>query len=269
MEVVVLAQIKEQSRLSFSSCGRPKMTEKLKEVGVDVGHRLVGRLAGQKGIVVERTRKFKATTDCEHTFNIAPNLLDGHFTGDRPNQKCAGDISHIWTEGWLFLAVILDLHSRRVIDLAVSNLIKLDAAIRALKTVNALRSPPWGCIFHSDRGSKYCSHDHKKVLHDQGLKPSMSGKGNCHDNFGRDLLQDYQSRGNLVTYVGDTTPSRNRHPPNLQRLLQPGRSAFSTGRQEAVRLRTESGSNENLERHKYATGPVRLPQPFAFGRASV
>ena len=137
----------------------------------------------ENGIVVERTRKFKATTDSDHTFNIAPNLLERDFTADRPNQKWAGDISYNWTrEGWLYLAVILDLHSRRVIGWAVSNRMKRDLAIRALKMAIALRSPPRGCIFHSDRGSQYCSHDYQKVLREHGFKVSMSGKGNCYDN---------------------------------------------------------------------------------------
>ena len=96
------------------------MTEDFKEVGVDVGHRRVGRLIREKGIVVERARKFKPTTDSDHTFNIAPDLLDRDFTADRHNQKWAGDISYVWNrEGWLSLAVILDLLSRRVIGWAV------------------------------------------------------------------------------------------------------------------------------------------------------
>ncbi|WP_141693140.1 IS3 family transposase, partial [Thioclava sp. SK-1] len=100
-DMVVLAHIKEQSRLSLGSYGRPRMTEELKEVGIDVGHRRVGRLMRENGITVERTRKFKATTDSDHTFNIAPNLLDRDFTAERPNQKWAGDMSYIWTrEGW-------------------------------------------------------------------------------------------------------------------------------------------------------------------------
>ena len=120
-----------------------------------MGHRRVGRLMRENGVVVERTRKFKVTTGSDHTFNIAPNLLDRDFTADRPNQKLAGDISYIWTrEGWLYLAVILDLHSRRVIGWAVSNRMKRDLVIRALKMAIAVRSPPRGCIFHSDRGSQ-------------------------------------------------------------------------------------------------------------------
>lgn len=87
-DMVVLAHIKEQSRLSLGSYGRPRMTEELKEVGIDVGHRRVGRLMRENGISVERTRKFKATTDSNHTFNIAPNLLDRDFGSAGPNQKC-------------------------------------------------------------------------------------------------------------------------------------------------------------------------------------
>ena len=100
------APVKEQSRLSLGRDGRPRMTGNLKEGGIDAGHRRVGRLMRENGIVVERTRKFKATTDSDHTFNIAPNLLDRDFMADRPNQKWAGDISYIWTrEGWLYLAL--------------------------------------------------------------------------------------------------------------------------------------------------------------------
>ena len=181
-DMVVLTHIKEQSRLSLGSYDRPRMTEELKEVGVEVGYRRVGRLMRENGIIVERKRKFKATTDSDHTFNIAPNLLERDFTADRPNQKWAGDISYIWTrKGWLYLAIILDLHSRRVIGWAVSDRLKRDLALCALKMAIALRSPPRGCVFHSDRGSQYCSHDHQKILRDHGLQSSMSGKGNCYD----------------------------------------------------------------------------------------
>ena len=118
-DMVVLAHIKEQSRLSLGSYGRPRMTEELKEIGLNVGHRRVGRLMRENGITVERTRKFKATTDSDHKFNIAPNLLDRDFTADQPDKKWAGDISYVWTrEGWSYLAVILGLHSRRVIGWA-------------------------------------------------------------------------------------------------------------------------------------------------------
>lgn len=159
------------------------MTEELKELGFDVGHRRVGRLMKAHDIKVIRTRKYKRTTDSNHSFNIAPNLLDRDFTAYAPNQKWAGDISYIWTgEGWLYLAVVIDLYSRRVIGWAVSDRLKQDLAIRALTMAINLRRPPKGCIFHSDRGSQYCSYAYQKILRQHGLLPSMSGKGNCYDN---------------------------------------------------------------------------------------
>jgi len=119
-DLVTLAHIKEQSRLSLGSYGRPRITEELKEIGLDVGHRRVGGLMRDNGIKVITTQKYKATTDSNHTFNIAPNLLDQDFSAIGPNQKWAGDISYIWTsEGWLYLAVILDLYSQRVIGWAL------------------------------------------------------------------------------------------------------------------------------------------------------
>ena len=182
-DMVILAHIREQHRLSLNSYGRPRMTEELKEIGLEVGHRRVGRLMRQNGISVVRTHKHKVTTDSNHKFNIAPNLLNRDFFAEKPNQKWVVDISYIWTrEGWLYLAVVLDLHSRRVIGWAVSNRMKRDLAIRALNMAIALRRPPKDCIHHSDRGSQYCSHDYQKILRQHGFKVSMSGKGNCYDN---------------------------------------------------------------------------------------
>lgn len=182
-DMVLLAHIREQHRLSLNSYGRPRMTEELKELGVSVGHRRVGRLMSQNGIQVFRTHKYKATTDSAHNLNIAPNLLDQDFSATGPNQKWAGDITYIWTrEGWLYLAVIIDLYSRRVIGWAVSNRLKKDLAIRALQMAINLRNPPKGCVHHTDRGSQYCAHEYQKILRQHGFQVSMSGKGNCWDN---------------------------------------------------------------------------------------
>lgn len=99
--MVILAHIREQHRLSLQTYGRPRMTEELRELGLQVGHRRVGRLMCENDIKIIRSQKYKATTDSNHTFNIAPNLLDQDFSADGPNQKWAGDISYIWTsEGW-------------------------------------------------------------------------------------------------------------------------------------------------------------------------
>jgi transposase InsO family protein len=194
---VTLAHIKEHSRLSLGSYGRPRMTEELKEIGLEIGHRRVGHLMRQNGISVVRTRKHKVTTDSDHnsisrqtcwiaTSTLMPQTRNGlaPLVTFALRMHCRSvDISYVWTrEGWLYLAVILDLHSRRVIGWAVSNRMKRDLAIRALNMAINLRQPPPGCIHHTDRGSQYCSHDYQKILRRHGFKASMSGKGNCYDN---------------------------------------------------------------------------------------
>jgi putative transposase len=210
----VLAHIRDQHRLSLGSYGRPRMTEELNELGIRVGQRRVGRLMRQNGIQVIRSRKFKRTTDSDHAFNIAPNLLQQDFTATGPNQKWAGDITYVWTrEGWVYLAVIIDLFSRRVVGWAISNRMKQDLALRALNMAIAIRRPPSGCIHHTDRGSQYCAHDYQKMLRRHGFKVSMSGKGNCYDNSapsrpicfanrlpgnGRKLLQVAEGRTGLA-----------------------------------------------------------------------
>ena len=181
-DMMVLAHIREQFALSLGGYGRPRMTVELKELGLDVRQRRVGRLMHENSITVKRNKKFKATTDSNHAFNIGPNLLKRDFHADAPNQKWAAVISYVWTrEGWLYLAVILELHSRRVIGWAVSNRKKRDMAIRALNMAIPLRRPPKGCIHHTDRGSQYCSHEYQKILRHNGCQVSMSGTGNCYD----------------------------------------------------------------------------------------
>lgn len=182
-DMVILAHIRDQHRLSLGSYGRPRMTEELNELGLRVGQRRVGRLMRQNGIRIIRSRKFKRTTDSDHAFNMAPNLLQQDFAASGPNQKWAGDMTYVWTrEGWVCLAVIIDLFSRRLIGWAISNRMKQGLAIRALNMAVALRRPPPGCIHHTDRGSQYCAHEYQKTLRRHGFSVSMSGKGNCYDH---------------------------------------------------------------------------------------
>ena len=146
----LLVHIKEAYKLSRRTYGRPRMVEELKDMGFVVGHRRVGRLMRDNNIKAVRTRKYKATTNSKHGYAIAPNLLDRDFTAAAPNQKWSVDISYIWTtEGWLYLAVVMDLHSRRIIGWAVSNRMKRDLAVQALQMAITLRRPPKGCIHHS------------------------------------------------------------------------------------------------------------------------
>ena len=182
-DMVFLAYIYAEHARNYRAYGRKRMADELKDQGVAIGERRVGRLMRDNDICVVRTHKFKRTTNSNHTYNTAPNLLDGDFEATGPNQKWAGDISYLWTaEGWLYLAVIIDLYSRRVIGWAVSDRLKRDLPIEALKRAIALRQPPPGVIHHSDRGSQYCSNDYRKLLKDHRFLSSMYSKGNCYDN---------------------------------------------------------------------------------------
>jgi transposase InsO family protein len=128
-------------------------------------------------------RHFKKTTDSDHGGLVAPNLLDQDFSAEEPDRKWGVDISYVWTaEGWLYLAIVLDLFSRRIVGWATSGRLKRDLALKALRRAIALRRPEPGLIHHSDRGSQYCSHDYRRLLRQAGMIASMSGKGNCYDN---------------------------------------------------------------------------------------
>ncbi|MDB9703779.1 IS3 family transposase [Rhodospirillales bacterium] len=182
-DMVYLAHIRAEHERNYCAYGRKRITDELRDRGVVIGERRVGRLMQDNDICIIRTHKFKRTTNNNYTHNIAPNLLDGDFQATGPNQKWAGDISYLWTaEGWLYLAVIIDLFSRRVIGWAISNRLKRDLPIGALKRAIALRQPLPGVIHHSDRGSQYCFNDYRKLLKEHDVLSLMSGKGNCYDN---------------------------------------------------------------------------------------
>ena len=168
---------------SNGTYGSPRMHHDLKDDGLAIGRRRVARLMRDNGLVARQKRRFKRTTDSEHAWPVAPNLLDQDFTADAPNLKWAADISYIWTaEGWLYLAVVIDLYARRVVGWAVSDRLKKDFAMRALRMALSRRRPAPGLICHSDRGSQYCAIDYQAEFKKHGVLISMSGKGNCYDN---------------------------------------------------------------------------------------
>jgi transposase InsO family protein len=137
----------------------------------------------RQGLVPKAARKFKVTTDSNHTLPVAPNLLERDFTATAPNQKWATDITYLWTsEGWLYLAVIIDLFSRAVIGWSMSPNMKAELVCDALTMAIFRRGRPKGVIMHSDRGSQYCSGDFRDLLNKYELQQSMSRKGNCWDN---------------------------------------------------------------------------------------
>ena len=182
-DMILLAHIREAFALSNGTYGSPRMTIDLQEQGLCVGRRRVARLMRDNGLKARQKQRFKRTTDSHHGLTVAPNLLDQDFTAKAPDEKWAGDISYVWTtQGWLYLAVIIDLFSRRVIGWATSDRLKKELALQALQKAITMRQPGPGVIHHSDRGSQYCSYDYQKLLKSHGFIVSMSGKGNCYDN---------------------------------------------------------------------------------------
>jgi putative transposase len=166
--------------------GWPRIWRQLRAQGIRVGKQRVQRLMQQHGIRARGKRRFRVTTtDSRHDLPIAPNLLNRNFTVAAPNQAWVGDLTYIATEeGWLFLAVVIDLFSRRVVGWSMQPDMRRDLVIDALEMAWFQRRPDREAelIFHSDRGSQYASDDFRKVLKQCGITPSMSRKGNCWDN---------------------------------------------------------------------------------------
>jgi len=184
-DLVLLAHIRSAFARSNGTYGSPRVTRELQDEGLEVGRRRTARLMRENGLKARQKRRLKRTTDSHHSFPIAPNLLEQDFSAERPNQKWAADISYVWTdEGWLYLAVVLDLFARRVVGWAVSDRLHQELALEALRKALAIRRPDKGLIHHSDRGSQYCSTAYRAELRKHGLRISMSGKGNCFDNAG-------------------------------------------------------------------------------------
>lgn len=145
--------------------------------------RRIGRLMREEDLRVQTKRKFKVTTNSKHDKPIAPNLLEREFTVDIPDTVYVGDITYISTrEGWLYLAVVIDLFSRAVVGWAMASRMTADLINNALLMAIWKRKPAKGLISHSDRGSQYASDSHRKILIDHGIRSSMSKKGDCWDN---------------------------------------------------------------------------------------
>jgi len=168
---------------SRESYGTKRIHRALKNKGRRVSAKRVDRIRKQAGLRVKRRKPFKATTDSNHAEPVAPNVLERTFEVAKPNTVWVTDVTYIWTlEGWLYLAVILDLCSRRVVGWATSSNNDRALALDALTCAVLARRPPKGFLHHSDRGSVYASADYRNALEDLGSVVSMSRKGNCWDN---------------------------------------------------------------------------------------
>ena len=180
--VVHIRTIHAQTRRSY---GWPRTWRELRDQGIRVGKHRVQTLMQRHGIRAKAKRRFKVTTDSNHDLPIAPNLLDRQFAVDAPNKVWVGDITYIATdEGWLFLAVVIDLFSRQVVGWSMREHMTSDIVIDALRMAWFRRCPgkKAGLMFHSDRGSQYASQDFRNVLNEYRITASMSRRGNCWDN---------------------------------------------------------------------------------------
>jgi putative transposase len=179
----LLDAITKAHTVSGATYGSPRVHATLRDQGETCGRHRVTRLMRQHRLVAKHRRPFRATTQPRHRLPVAPNVLNRQFTPAAPNQAWVSDITYVPTgEGWLYLAAVMDLYSRRIIGWAMGTRIDQALVGAALTVALRRRQPAPGCLHHSDRGSQYASAAYQHLLTAHGLIPSMSRTGNCWDN---------------------------------------------------------------------------------------
>jgi len=176
-----IKQVHEQSRRTY---GSPRITEDLKQAGEAASENTIAKYMRECGVFVQPRRRFvPQTTDSNHPHPIAPNLLDRDFAASAPNQKWACDLTYIFTEeGWLYLSVVIDLFSRRIVGWSMCDDLKAAGVAEALSMALISRRPGQDLLHHSDRGVQYASQLYRATLSRHGIECSMSRPGNCYDN---------------------------------------------------------------------------------------
>jgi putative transposase len=208
--------------------GSPRVLRDLQADGVQTSRKRIARLMRERGLVARpRPRRFVRTTDSRHGYGVADNVLARNFKPEGPNRAWATDITYIDTrQGWLFLAVVLDLYSRKVVGWAMGRRIDRTLVLAALQMAIITRNPAAGLVHHSDRGVQYACHDYQRVLADAEMVPSMSRTGNCWDNavaesffstlkhelvHRRDFASHDEARAALFHYIEGFYNRRRRH----------------------------------------------------------
>jgi putative transposase len=175
--------IKQAFLKSRATYGTRRLKEALFKQNQRVSRRRISRLMRETDLACKTKRKFKATTHSKHDLPVAGNLLDRQFKADKANQVYAGDITYVHTqEGWLYLAVVIDLYSRQVVGWSMAEHMRAKLVNDALIMAIWKRKPAKGLLWHTDRGSQYASESHRGLLKQHGFQQSMSRKGNCWDN---------------------------------------------------------------------------------------
>jgi putative transposase len=211
----LVIEIKAAYKTGRGGYGSPRVHRELRAKGRRVSRKRVERLMRKEGIVARKKRRFRKTTDSNHPDPIAPNVLNRNFDSKLPNAAWVTDVTYVWTdEGWLYLAAILDLFSRRVVGWSTSSNNDRGLALSALDQAITARTPTVGFIHHSDRGSVYASGDYSDALTKLGAVKSMSRKGDCWDNAVAESFfatikgemidhQDYPTRGTANAAIAD------------------------------------------------------------------
>lgn len=182
-EFALCSRMKALFAQSRDSLGSRGMVRQLRKAGYVIGRYRVRRLMKRLGLTVKMRRKYRVTTQSRHDLPVAGNELNREFSQTAPNQAWVADITYVWTvQGWLYLAVVMDLCSRRIVGWCMDRTMTQALAIRALMMAINLRQPQAGLMHHSDRGSQYCSEAYQTLLKQHGIRSSMSRKGNCWDN---------------------------------------------------------------------------------------
>lgn len=225
----LMLNIRISHRASDGTYGAPRVLRDLREEGLRVGQKRVARLMRRDGLVGRQPRSFVHTTDSNHTYPIAPNRLDRQFDvkGVAMNQVWVSDITYVPTRaGWLYLAIVLDLASRRVVGWAMRTALDAELPLRALRMALVTRRPPAGLIHHSDRGVQYACSEYRAVLAAHGIEVSMSRTGDCWDNavaesffatLELELIQRHnwptrdEARQSIFTYIETWYNRKRRH----------------------------------------------------------
>ena len=179
----LLTKITAIHTTSRQTYGSPRIHAELRDDGETCSRKRIAKIMHKAGVVAKMKKRFKITTRSSPDAIPAPNLLQQDFTAERPNQRWVADFTYVSTqEGWLYVATVLDLFSRRIIGLSMSDRMTTELVASALQQALIHRKPPIDLIHHSDRGSQYTSIAFRKLLKEHNIIASMSGTGNCYDN---------------------------------------------------------------------------------------
>lgn len=205
----LLPRIRAAFRESRRRYGSPRVHAELREQGVRCGRHRVARLMRQDRLQARPRRRFKSTTQSAHVHEVVANELQRQFQVAIPDRCWAGDITYIWTqEGWLYLAVLLDLCSRRIVGWAIGDRLTEELTLKALDQALAHRRPSVGLLHHSDRGSQYAARSYRKKLASHGVRASMSRRGDCWDNA---VVESFFSSLKTELFAGQRWPETREH----------------------------------------------------------